>query len=79
MRYSNAVEYPKRNIEFSSSDLAIVSGGAKGITAECALKFGLESGCKKFALLGRSPFAAETEQRFLEAGLQVRFFFLFMI
>lgn len=62
-------------------DVVLVSGGAKGITAEIALALGRRTGVK-LALLGSSAPAAETEvgevaanlKRFAEAGLTARYF-----
>ena len=37
--HSDAANYKKRDISWSSKDVVLVTGGAKGITAQCALEF----------------------------------------
>ncbi len=46
--------YAKRSINWSTDDVIVVTGGAKGITASCALKVARETGVR-MALLGSSP------------------------
>ena len=46
--------YENRNISWSSSDVFLITGGAKGITAECALALARVTGVK-MALVGSSP------------------------
>lgn len=48
------VDYQRRSVTWSSSDVIIVTGGGKGITAECALALARNTGVK-MALIGRSP------------------------
>ncbi|UZR29770.1 type I polyketide synthase [Methylococcus mesophilus] len=70
-----------RSIEWSAKDVVLVTGGGKGITAECALAFALETGVR-LALVGRSPAPqpgetgelAATLQRFAEAGIDCRYY-----
>ncbi|MBI3601474.1 MAG: SDR family NAD(P)-dependent oxidoreductase [Candidatus Omnitrophica bacterium] len=51
---SQPVDYKKRNIFWSSKDVVLVTGGAKGITAQCALEFARSTkAC--VILMGRSP------------------------
>ncbi len=47
--------FQKRAIHWSHDDVLLVTGGAKGITAECALSFARETGAK-LALVGRTVF-----------------------
>jgi len=47
-------EYEDRGIIWSSKDVILVTGGAKGITAECALALAKKTGVR-MALIGRSP------------------------
>jgi enediyne polyketide synthase len=47
-------EYEERKITWSSKDVILVTGGAKGITAECALALAKKTGVR-MALVGRSP------------------------
>ncbi|HEX6292809.1 MAG TPA: type I polyketide synthase [Herpetosiphonaceae bacterium] len=59
------------------SDVLLVTGGGKGITAECALALAQETGAK-LALLGRSKPDSDHElminiQRMREAGLEVHY------
>jgi enediyne polyketide synthase len=59
------VLWPERNDagnSLGSDDLLLVSGGGKGITAECALTLALSSGCR-LALLGRSHPERDEELR----------------
>jgi enediyne polyketide synthase len=61
----------------SAGDILLVTGGGKGITAECALAMAQDSGCK-LALLGRSDPATDTElldnlSRIAEQGVTVRY------
>ena len=44
----------KRDIPWSSEDVIVVTGGAKGITAHCALAVARQTGVR-MALVGRSP------------------------
>ncbi len=50
---------PKK-IQWSSNDVIVVSGGAKGITAECAIAFAKKHNVK-LALLGSSALSADDE------------------
>ncbi|MEU9516010.1 type I polyketide synthase [Micromonospora sp. NPDC048169] len=59
------------------SDVLLVTGGAKGITAECALAMAKDSGAR-LALLGRSDAATDPEisanlARIAEQGVTVRY------
>jgi enediyne polyketide synthase len=59
------------------SDLLLVTGGGKGITAECALTMALDSGAR-LALLGRSDPATDPETaanlaRIAASGITVRY------
>ena len=59
-------------------DLLLVSGGGKGITAECALTLARSSGCR-LALLGRSHPERDEElqknlQRFRNANVVFEYF-----
>ncbi|PRX19390.1 enediyne polyketide synthase [Actinoplanes italicus] len=61
----------------TSSDVLLVTGGGKGITAECALTMAEDSGCR-LALVGRSDPAADPElrgnlTRITERGVDVRY------
>ncbi|MEW6039597.1 MAG: SDR family NAD(P)-dependent oxidoreductase [Pseudomonadota bacterium] len=70
-----------RSIGWSARDVVLVTGGGKGITAECALAFALETGVR-LALVGRSPAPrpgetgelAATLRRFAEAGVDCRYY-----
>lgn len=42
-----------RAVQLNEDDVVLVTGGARGITAECALALGKQSGAT-FVLLGRS-------------------------
>ena len=61
------VDYQKRSLNWSKKDVILVTGGAKGITAECALALA-QSLDLKMAIVGRSPKekVAKTLERFPE-------------
>jgi len=56
---SNPADYKDRGISWSGQDVVLVTGGAKGITAQCALEFARVTKVQ-MALMGRSP-AGDTE------------------
>ena len=58
---SEPVNYQKRSIKWSSKDVVLVTGGAKGITAECALEFARATKAR-MVLLGRSPLPEEHDK-----------------
>ena len=73
------VLWPEKNSEkpLTADDLLLVTGGGKGIAAECALQLAREFGCR-LALLGRSDPAQDAElkqnlQRFTETGVSFRY------
>lgn len=75
-RLQQPVDYPSRKLSWSSEDVILVSGGAKGITAECAIALGEKSGVK-MALVGRSAPSGEVTQtlnRFQSLGLTCRYY-----
>lgn len=51
---SDPITYKSRNLQWSSKDVVLVTGGAKGITAKCALEFGKHTKARMI-LVGRSP------------------------
>ncbi|MBP2327914.1 enediyne polyketide synthase [Kibdelosporangium banguiense] len=66
-----------RELPLSEQDVLLVTGGGKGITAECALNLAVETGAR-VALLGRSDPAQDTElaanlDRFAAAGVDFRY------
>lgn len=72
---------PRRGIEWSSRDVVLVTGGAKGISAECALAFAGATQVRMI-LVGSSPAPAldsssesgRTLNRFKAAGLFARYY-----
>lgn len=69
---SSRVEHP-----LGAGDVLLVTGGGKGITAECALAVATDSGAK-LAVLGRSDPAQDSElsanlQRMADTGVTVRY------
>lgn len=70
-----------RNLEWSSHDVLLVTGGGKGITAECVLAFARETGVR-VALIGRSLSPEPGEQSELastldklnKAGIEYRYY-----
>ncbi len=79
---SEPAHYKRRNIKWSEEDVVLVSGGAKGITAECAFEFARSTGARMI-LVGRSPNPTnlkdegneivKTLTRFKEAGLKCHY------
>ena len=78
-------EYQDRPFEWSEKDVILVTGGAKGITAACALGVAQATGAR-MALLGRSPHPdnqqeseqdaqiAPTLKKYAEAGLTAQYY-----
>ncbi len=71
---------PARALTWSERDVVIVTGGAKGITAECALAFAKATRARMM-LLGSSPGGeqgggeiGETLSRYAQAGLFARYY-----
>ncbi len=72
--------YATRTISWSAGDVILVTGGAKGITATCALAFAQETGVR-MALVGTSPHpqgedneVASTLESFKNAGLTCQYY-----
>lgn len=77
--------YKSREINWTAADVVLVTGGAKGITSECALAFARITGVKMI-LLGSSPHPQEqptgksspeiaaTLRRFSSEGLTCRYY-----
>ncbi|BCJ62505.1 type I polyketide synthase [Micromonospora endophytica] len=68
---------PSRPLPLDPGDVLLVTGGGKGITAECALALAVETGAR-LAVLGRSDPAVDAElaanlTRMAEAGATVRY------
>ncbi|MBV9958791.1 MAG: SDR family NAD(P)-dependent oxidoreductase, partial [Acidobacteria bacterium] len=65
-------------LPLDADDVLVVTGGAKGITAECALALSKATGAR-LALIGRAQPAANNElaesfKRFEDAGIEFRYF-----
>ena len=81
VKLSEPATYTKRPYHWSSKDVILVTGGAKGITAECSIALARSTGAK-FALVGSSQItdnkdnneAAMTVQRFKEEKLVCRYY-----
>jgi acyl transferase domain-containing protein/NAD(P)-dependent dehydrogenase (short-subunit alcohol dehydrogenase family) len=72
---SHPVTYRARSVEWTKDDVILVTGGAKGIMAECALGMARETGAT-LVLIGRGS-AAEIERtldRFRAEGLRHEYF-----
>ncbi|BAZ44876.1 beta ketoacyl-acyl carrier protein synthase [Chondrocystis sp. NIES-4102] len=71
------VEYQPRKHNWTAEDVILVTGGAKGITAECALALAQETQVK-MALVGRGKDItgeiAQTLERFEQQGLTCRYY-----
>lgn len=66
---------PDANLDVSAADVVLVTGGGKGIAAECALELGVRTGCS-IITLGRStadadPVLAGNLARFTARGVRV--------
>jgi len=76
-RLQQPVNYNKRALSWSEEDVILVTGGAKGITAECALELGKHTNAK-MALVGRSQSdnqeVARTLERFKAEKLTCRYY-----
>ncbi len=74
-RLQQPAHYSQRPYTWSQADVILVTGGAKGITAECAFALAQSTGVK-VALVGRSPVPtngegeiASTLERYAQQGL----------
>ncbi|HWR98689.1 MAG TPA: SDR family NAD(P)-dependent oxidoreductase [Candidatus Methanoperedens sp.] len=83
-RLRDRTAYTPRAISWSKDDVVLVTGGGKGISAECALAFAGATGVR-MALVGSSPHpasgaglpaaaVAQTLERFEHAGIDCRYF-----
>jgi NAD(P)-dependent dehydrogenase (short-subunit alcohol dehydrogenase family)/acyl-CoA thioesterase FadM len=80
-RLQQPAAYTPRGLKWSSGDVVLVTGGAKGITAECARALAQSTGVK-LALVGSSPAPApgsegeltRTLERFRAEGLTCRYY-----
>jgi enediyne polyketide synthase len=84
-RLLEPADYASRRHSWSSEDVVLVTGGAKGITAECALALARETGVR-LALVGSSALEGEapsdergsevrrTLERAREAGVTARYY-----
>jgi enediyne polyketide synthase len=73
-----APEVQACELPLTTSDVLVVTGGARGITAECALRLARESGAR-VAIFGRSQPAADDEigsnlERLKAAGINFRYY-----
>jgi len=72
------LEPDESELPLTKSDVLVVTGGARGITAECALRLARESGAR-LAILGLSQPAADDEivsnlERMKAAGIDFRYY-----
>ena len=84
-RLIQSTEYKPRALTWSSDDVILVTGGAKGITASCAFGVARATGAR-MVLVGRSPYPQnqsdgavgieinETLQKYAAAGLVAEYF-----
>ncbi|MGD0960312.1 MAG: SDR family NAD(P)-dependent oxidoreductase [Methylomonas sp.] len=68
IKYIEAEQCSPRHLSWSPHDVLLVTGGGKGITAECALEFVRETGVK-LAIIGRSAAPRSGEKSELAATL----------
>jgi len=78
MFYEDTQDRPieKRELQLDKDDVVLVTGGAKGITAECALAFALKFNCQ-MALVGSSLLNEEiqtTLKKYSANGLTARYY-----
>jgi enediyne polyketide synthase len=71
-------EADERELPLTTDDVLVVTGGARGITAECALRLTRESGAR-LAIFGRSRPVADDEiisnlERLKSAGVDFRYY-----
>ncbi|HEY0603758.1 MAG TPA: SDR family NAD(P)-dependent oxidoreductase [Herpetosiphonaceae bacterium] len=71
-------DLPAADAPLGGADVLLVTGGGKGITAECALALACDTGAR-LALLGRSRPAEDAElsanlERMQAAGIQLRYY-----
>lgn len=78
--HADPVSYKKRKIPWDKDDVVIVTGGAKGITSECAFAFA-QKYHTQMVLIGRSQISetkndeiSRTIGKFKEAGLKAAYF-----
>src|SRR5262249_10871140 len=76
----HGLEPDEYELPLRTSDVLVVTGGARGITAECALRLARESGAR-LALFGLSQPAADDEivsnlERMRAAGIEFRYYSL---
>ncbi|HEY0725536.1 MAG TPA: SDR family oxidoreductase, partial [Pyrinomonadaceae bacterium] len=72
------IESDESELPLASNDVLLVTGGARGITAECALRLARESGVR-LAIFGLSQAAADVEivsniERMKAAGIDFRYY-----
>jgi enediyne polyketide synthase len=75
-RLQQPIDYLPRSLSWSTEDVILVTGGAKGITTECAIALAQQTRVK-MALVGRSPASDEIKQtlnRFQSQGLTCRYY-----
>ncbi len=71
--------FKDRKIHWTNEDVVLITGGAKGITAECARAFAMKTGVK-LALVGRTVLIDKDEeiqqalQRYRESGIICRYY-----
>jgi enediyne polyketide synthase len=85
LKLSSPASYKSRNIFWNKQDVMLVTGGAKGITTECALAFAKQTGVK-LAIVGssalpdpNSPTAIDNEvlknlERFRKASVDFKYY-----
>ena len=84
-RILEPTSYASRSLSWSADDVVLVTGGAKGITAECALALARDTGVR-LALVGRSALEDDTRpngspsearralDRLREVGITARYY-----
>ena len=76
-RLQEPADYKQRSLQWSERDVILVTGGGKGITAECALALAKKTGVK-MASIGRSaannPEVIRTLERFQAEGITYRYY-----
>ncbi len=64
-----------KSLNLSPDDIVVVTGGARGITAQCIIKLSQLNPCR-FLLLGRSPQLQETHTKSLKSEKELKDYFI---
>ncbi len=79
LEFAETRTFKDRKINWSGKDVVLVTGGARGITAECALAFAMKTGVKlalvgSTALIDKDEEIQEVLQRYRENSITYRYY-----